>query len=1108
MIKFVAFSLVIAGLTACRAAVPYQNSADFAAASKSFYVGLAAMQAADDRRAKTELENAVKLAPGEPAAWTNLGILQMRQKEFDASEASLEKARNLFGQNGRIYRNIYILEAQRGNFDKGVEALRAAVEIDRNDVRSQFGLGREFERKNDDAGAVKSYAMVAAAIPENIPVRLEIARLAAKSGDTRLLNSSLEPVMKESRVWEPAIQSKVNELLDLANAGKPREAIQSISFLRNMLMRLPRFRSQLADIRFDDTVIGEPFDRPLFLPSPNAKPAEPDLNLKVTQGLISDEKARWCKAVYLDGETAAAAWANDNTVHVGDRTIGIAAANDVTPLDIDYNFKNDLVVTGDKGVRFFNDSLSEITASTKLPPQLLSRKYLRAYAFDVDIDGDLDLILAAETGPPAVLQNNGDGTFLEITLFGEIDGLRDLTFGDLDEDGDVDVATVDAQGTIRVYFNDRGGRFSPKNTNVPTKAVAITIADTDGDSKLDINFVASDGTIGRTTARNSNSGWAASTIANADPIIRARLVVEDLDNNGAFDLMVSGQIFLAGSDGNFHKITIEQGAIIGSAAGSATNGRFTLVGLNAGGQPTQFTYSGEKNYGWQTIRPRSAKAEGDQRVNSFGIGGEMEIRAGLLNQKHVIDSPQIHFGLGDQSNVDLLRIIWGNGFSQAEFDLTQNASVQVGQRLTGSCPQLFAWNGSEFKFVKDAAPLGTSLGLRVSKDQTLPVTQTEEWYKIPGESLVPRNGYYEIRITDELWEAYYVDHYHLLVVDHPAETEVFANELYPIPSPPVLNTTGATHSFASAIDDKGNDVAATIRNLDENYLGGFEMSGYQGVTKEHYVEMVLPADAPTDRPITIIADGWLHPSDTSLNVAISQNSAEKPKTLSLDALDSNGNWVNVKGDFGVPASKFKTILAELPAGTKRCRLRTNSEVYWDKIAWAVASPDETNRVTRLDLATAELRYHGFSAVTKRDDVSPEIPNYNSIATTTERWRTIEGYYTRFGDILELLTRPDDRYVLVASGDEMILRFREIEPIRDGWKRDFIIIGDGWIKEGDYNNEFSQTVLPLPTRRSSNYSRRPTTLEDDPVFKEHSADWQNFHWRYVAPDRYNNALNTK
>lgn len=1135
---------------ACGPAVPDRSSPDLVAATRSFYVGLAAMQAADDLRAKKELLNATRLASGEPAAWANLAVLQMRQKEFDASAASLEKAQKLAPANGQLYRNIYVLESQRGDFDKGVQALKKAIEIDPADVKAQFALGREYERQNNDAEAQAAYQRVSASKPANLAAKLEVARLTAKSGDAVRLDALLKDIDGTSNTWEPEIGQQFKALRQSAAVGNLREVSQNIAFFRNVLLRLPAFRSQIAEVRFDDTIIGEPFLRPLVLPTPNFAPAAPDETLKFTPQIVADEKARWCKAVYLDGDSApVAAWANDKEVHIGDKTVPSTASTDVETIDIDYNFKNDWVVVGDRGVRFFDDGFQEITAKTKLLPAVLNRKYLKAFTFDVEIDGDLDLVLAAESGPPVVLQNNADGTFQAIKIIlNAYEDLLDLASADIDEDGDMDIAILNKWGNLYVFSNERGGEFTKVETPdvadqtsvaldaedklrastlkspISEKAVSVAFADSNGDGKLDMHVVQSEGRMVRTTGKGNGKGWTEPEViflptvvvqpVGRDPLpllSALPLVMQDLDNNGAIDLATN--MPLLNDKGRFRETEMDGERIVwsilaGTAADLNGDGRLDLFGLDTEGRPTTFINSGSKNYGWQIVRPRSAKAEGDQRVNSFGIGGEMEIRAGLLAQKRVISSPQVHFGLGEQTSTDMLRIVWGNGFIQAEFDMQRDQAVLVQQRLTGSCPHLFAWNGTEFKFVKDSAPLATSLGLRVSKTDVVPVEQTEEWYKIPGDQLIAKDGFYEIRITDELWESYYVDHYSLMAVDHPVNTEIYADEIYPIPSPLKLHSTQTGRAFASAVDDEGQDVAEMVQDLDEIYLDTFKKGRYQGVAAEHFVELELPADAPADQQIKIIADGWLHPTDTSLNVAISQANFEKPKTLSLDMLNKRGVWETVKDDFGVPASKFKTVVVDLPLGTKRCRLRTNSEVYWDRLAWAVAMPGAGNETTRIELSSAELAFHGFSAVSKPNLSSPEVADYETIATTIQRWRSIEGYYTRFGDIRELLMQPDDRYVLVTAGDEMRLRFAELPPVRAGFKRDFVIVGDGWIKEGDYNNVFSKNVLPLPTRLSSDYTRAPTRLEDDPVYQKHSDDWRRFHTRYVAPDQFRNALRNK
>ena len=109
-----------------------------------------------------------------------------------------------------------------------------------------------------------------------------------------------------------------------------------------------------------------------------------------------------------------------------------------------------------------------------------------------------------------------------------------------------------------------------------------------------------------------------------------------------------------------------------------------------------------------------------------------------------------------------------------------------------------------------------------------------------------------------------------------------------------------------------------------------------------------------------------------------------------------------------------------------------------------------------------------------------------------------GYYTRFGDVRELLEQVDDRYVIMNSGDEMSFRFAEQPPPPAGWVRDFVIVGDGWIKDGDYNSTFSKTVLPLPYHAKREYTEPPGRLEDEWAYRQHPEDWQTYHTRYVTP----------
>jgi len=600
----------------------------------------------------------------------------------------------------------------------------------------------------------------------------------------------------------------------------------------------------------------------------------------------------------------------------------------------------------------------------------------------------------------------------------------------------------------------------------------------------------------------------------------AHLVVADLDDNGAVDLVATRPdgaiVFLGNGPGQFiGGPTV--GADVRGAADLTGDGRLALIAI-AGGQPTVLGSQGTKTYGFQTLRPKAATATGDQRINSFGIGGSVEVRTGLHVQKRPIDGPIVHLGLGESKTADVIRIDWPNGVLQSEFDRPANTTIAASQRLKGSCPWLFAWNGREMAFVTDLI-WRSPLGLRINAQATADVLTTEDWVRIRGDQLQPRDGHYELRVTAELWETHFFDLVSLAVVDHPAGTEVFVDERFAIPTPPLAPiVTGPVQPLAQAIDDRGHDITELVAARDDRHADFAGRGDHQGITRSHFVELTLPDGAPRTGPLWLVARGWVHPTDSSVNVAIAQGAHDAPQGLALEAAVGDGPFRPVQSGLGFPSGKDKTILLDLstafgPAGpgrapaasgARRLRLRTNLEIFWDQIGWAVGRPDVAVKPRRLPMASADLHYRGFSVVSQRAPGSPERPTY-ALAGTAPRWRDLEGYHTRFGDVRELLTAVDDRYVIMNAGDEFTLRFPAAAPPAAGFVRDFILIGDGWVKDGDYNTTFSRTVLPLPTHATGRYATPPRTLEDDPVYQRHRADWETFHTRYVAPDRLRGAL---
>ncbi len=1129
--------------------LPETSTKEYGDVVSAFYVGLVALQVGDDVHADSKLAEVTRLVPGEPAGWANWGILALRQRNYDPAAQRLERARDLAPQNDRIYDLLGILESQRGDPAHAIADLRKAVELNPKNLRALYQLAEETERQGDESGAGEVQQLlqkILSAQPDNLAALLELSRIAAKRGDAATLKSAVAQISARSSAWPPEVQHQLAAVQSATAGADLRPAATQTTFLRNVMMRVPEYRQSLAAIKAPPGDEAEPFTHFLKLESPVFRPAPADTALSFNlQPIANTGNARWnwIGAISLGSAGApVVVLANAREVHLATgATFPFPGASGVLPLpegvvpiDFNYDFKTDLVLAGAGGVRLMRQdnpsAFTDVSAAAKLPKSVANAPYTGAWAVDIEADGDLDIVLGAKAGAPTVLRNNGDGTFLPIHPFDGVSGVSGFAWADLDGDGNPDAAIIDGAGRLHVFMNLRQGQFKERPLPPGLSFVkAVAVADANNDGILDLLAVQADGAVLRISDKNEGQSWETAEIARVPSATsylagEVRLHVADLDNNGAFDLILSptapaaggnnpgAMIWLGDVTGSFTLLTHPAGpALVFDAADTGNDGHLDLLGLSADGQPMQGINQSPKNYHWQVVRPHAVQAVGDQRINPFGVGGEIEIRAGLLVQKQPITGPQLHFGLGDRTRTDVVRVLWPNGTVRAEFEMKADQDIVTEQRIKGSCPYLFAYNGKQVEFVKDAVPWSSAIGLRINTLGTARVEATEEWYKIPSKQLAPHDGFYDLRITAELWETYYYDYLALMTVDHPAGTDIFVDERFVIPTAKLAITSVATpHPIARAVDDTGTDVTEVVKALDGKYLDTFGRGQYQGVTRDHYVEVDLGDDAPTSGPLYLIASGWMHPTDSSINVAISEGHHVQARGLSLEVPDGRGGWIVAESNLGFPAGRKKICLFDLthvfrPGTPRRVRLRTNLEVYWDRIEWAKGLPDTSLKITRLDPATADLHYRGYSVMNQANPSSPELPDYNHIEGSTQRWRDLVGYYTRFGDVRELLKNIDDRYVIMNSGDEMTFRFAEQPPPATGWVRDFVIVGDGWIKDGDYNSTFSKTVLPLPYHAKNEYTTPPGRLEDEWAYRHHPEDWQTYHTRYVTPDVFNHVL---
>jgi len=242
-------------------------------------------------------------------------------------------------------------------------------------------------------------------------------------------------------------------------------------------------------------------------------------------------------------------------------------------------------------------------------------------------------------------------------------------------------------------------------------------------------------------------------------------------------------------------------------------------------------------------------------------------------------------------------------------------------------------------------------------------------------------------------------------------------------------------------------------------------------------DLIMDLGEPAGRPGALLfLRGWIYPSDASINVALSQ-AGIVTHPPSLEVRDARGRWVTAIANIGFPSGKDKTVIVDLasrfPTSDHRVRIRTNLQIYWDQVFVAHEAPTSPMHLTTLTPASTDLHYRGFSRMYRRGGrYGPHWFAYDDVSKESS-WRTIEGAFTRFGDVQGLIDKPDDRYVIMAPGDETTLEFpASVTPLPPGWRRTFLLYTDGWIKDADLHTAFGDSVAPLPFHAIRAYPYAP------------------------------------
>lgn len=722
------------------------------------------------------------------------------------------------------------------------------------------------------------------------------------------------------------------------------------------------------------------------------------------------------------------------TLRLGGLVIAnIAGIRSLSAGDFNNDGLVDLCVVSPAGLTLLQRKGSAWVRASLPLPEIAKSETQQCVWLDYDHDYDLDLVLIGAKS--YLLRNQGPLGFTDQTAafpFVDAPGVEAVAFRSLADTRGFDLVVSYANQSGVLYKDKLLGQYEAKPlAMLPAGARQLRGADLNADGQLDLAFL-----VGAKAYRTVNR---AGSFSAAEPL------EGEWRNLQAADLRLDGYLEL-----------YDSAAILGNTA----------------------MVQGPKGWVQRRYRPAQNRSvvirlEGVKNLRT-AIASEVEVKIGGHYQKRTYEGFPLRFGLGKASSIDTVRITWPNGLIQNEIrqSTDKGLSYKEAQRLSGSCPIVWTWNGREFEYITDVlgvAPLGASAG-----DGTFFPTDEDEYIAIRSESLEPKaDGTLEIRLTEELSEAAYFDRVKLLAVDHPVESEIFSNEKWKAPPFPEFRLYGVSQRVYPRLarDQEGNDVTELLSKKDRRYPNSFRRTA-TGIAEPHALSLDFGAVAAANQAILVL-DGWVDWADGSSFLSAAQDGVplEGPK---LQVRNAKGEWQTVIADMGMPSGKPKTITVDLSgkflSASREIRILTNLCVYWDEIFLGESSAPPQVQVNGLLPLHASLAFRGFSpSIIHPERKQPEHFLYPN-PSPTSLWNPTPGNYTRYGDVRALVSQKDDQLSVMGSGDELRLEFdwRALPPLRPGWRRDYLLQVDGWAKDRDANTAHGQSVEPLPFQTMGTY----------------------------------------
>jgi Tfp pilus assembly protein PilF len=1030
---------------------------------------------------KAELEHAARIDPANPRVWYNLGLLERAQSNCDASISAFEQVVKLdpASADGHYFLGSCYLEKQ--NFSKAAEEYREAIQINSMHPSAEFGLARALQRSGDPTEA-----------------RVHLARF------EHITHEKLGPVMAPTY----GDQGAYSLAEEIKSASPPVGQMISISFAS------------------------------VALPAAG-KPSSPPAAAELGGGMCLIDLEGHGKPdliVLGSGDSPISFYRHSKDgFELGDaRKLGLTATGRAIACavgDFDSDTHPDLAIAmADRVILYRNTGEGSFTDVTEKAGITQLNNPAGLTFIDFDHDGDVDLFVTGSPRPGSATstsnvlwRNNGNQTFTEwtgATALGGSGHTVSAILSDLNNDRAVDFAVAGGDEGVSLYFNPREGKFIaqalyPKADLPP--AVGITVVDFNKDGWMDI-AVTHAGAPGITLWKNiDGKRFERVPLPLSDAQQAWGVTPIDVDNDGWIDLAAvvetdQGEqlrVMRNKGNGSFEDVSASLGinkplpgagrALVAFDADG--DGDSDLLVSNVDAPPTLLRNDGgNKNHSFVIDLQGNAD-------NKTAIGTKVEVFAGGLWQKWEVPGASgylsqgpgsILAGLGDWDQPVIVRMLWPTGVPQDELNIAAKGEANVKEldRRGSSCPVVFAWNGDKYEFITDT--IGAAVIGHWVSPYARNIPDPDEWIKVEGAQLKPKDGYLSLRLGEPMEEVNFVDQARLIAIDHPADSQVFPNERFkndpPFPEKKTIYTE-SSHPVVAAWDNSGKDVTAVVGKIDHEYVRDFTNLPYAGFANSHTLTLDIGSWSP-DKPLRLLMHGFIeYFSATSLYSA--WQAGLSPVSPYVEAQMPDGSWERIVDDMGFPAGLPRTIVTDLtghmPPGATRIRITTNLQIYWDQILVSnETGQPESVRETEVPLASASLGFRGYPR--QIDGPTPgDLTYHYEEASATGPFVRQRGPYTHYGDVTSLLTGVDNRFVIFGSGEDIDIEFdaSALPPLPAGWKRDYFFYANGYVKDMDYYEAMPFTVAAMPFHGMSAYpySSAEHFPESDPSVA-YQLDWND------------------